>query len=66
MDVLIGQWKTKESTEKTAFKVLQQFIVWRVSEGKWKTIRACYGYFNPNFNGFLQVSNSNPSVRVTL
>ena len=51
---------------KTAFETLQQFSAWRVSEGKWKTVRVYYGYVDPNFNQFLQVSNSNYSVRFTL
>ena len=51
---------------KTAFKTLQQFLAWRVSEGKWKTTIVYYGYFNRNFSQFLQVPNSNLSVRVTL
>ena len=57
--------KQKEHT-KTALKTLQQSLAWCVSKGKWKTITVHCGYFNANFNRFLQVSNSNLSVRVTL
>ena len=39
---------------KTAFKTLQQFLAWRVSEGRWNTITVYYGYFNANFNNFFK------------
>ena len=56
-----------KTAQKNSFQNIKAvFSVACEESGKWKTITNYYGYFNENFNRFLQVSDSNRSVRVTL
>ena len=61
-----GKTKRAQKNSMSCFKTFKQFLAWRVSKGNWKTITVYYGFFNPKFDQFLQVSNSHLSVRVTL